>query len=720
MPYFPLTGIFYCFILRQPKVLSYQYAKKENRLMTQKSIMLSAFKHSIFKRLIRKSQARKAAVLISCFISLIANSAIAVGGLPDSPRDLTELGIQELMEIKISTVYGASKYEQKLTEAPASVSIVTAADIQQNGYRTLADILRSVRGFYTTYDRNYHYLGIRGVSRPGDYNSRFLLLIDGHRINDSIFDSASIGTEFPLDVDLIDRVEVIRGPSSSIYGTNAFLGVINVLTKKVSQFKGTEVSGEAASYDTYKGRLSYGNRFSNGMEAVLSGSVYDSKGSKDLYFKEFDNPATNNGIAGNADADNYYNLFTNLKFKGLSFQGVYSTRDKTIPTAPWGAEFNNPATETRDDIGYLDLKYERDFDSWQIKSRVYYDYYQYRGSYQLPADINKDDANGERWGTDLQLACNHFKNHHLILGGEFVDYFRQDQITYNVQPYTSYLDDKRNSQNWAFYIQDEFRIVDSLLINIGVRYDYYNTFGDTINPRAALIYQPLPMTALKFVYGSAFRAPTAYELYYNDGNISMKSNPALRPETIDTYELIYEQYFESRLRLTAVLFSNTIKDMISLERDSSDGLDVFRNVDRLETRGAELELEKQWNSGWKALISYTCQKTENRQTGEEATNSPHHLIKGILTIPLLKDKLSAGLEELYSSERKLLDGTQTGSFYITNVTLLCRNLLRGFDLSASVYNVFNLGYADPASREHVQSTIEQDGRSFRLKLTYRF
>ena len=84
------------------------------------------------------------------------------------------------------------------------------------GYRTLADILRSVRGFYVTNDRNYSYLGVRGFSRPGDYNARILLLVDGHRLNDNIFGAALIGTEFPLDVDLIERVEIIRGPSSSL------------------------------------------------------------------------------------------------------------------------------------------------------------------------------------------------------------------------------------------------------------------------------------------------------------------------------------------------------------------------------------------------------------------------------------------------------------------------------------------------------------------------
>lgn len=704
-------------MFRQSKVLSYQYAQEDNRVMTQRGIL-----ESIFKRLLRLSGAGRTAILIFLLlIFLIASPVIALGDVPDSAPDLTELDLQELMKIKISTVYGASKYEQKLTEAPASVSIVTSSDIQRNGYRTLADIIRNVRSFYTTYDRNYHYLGIRGVSRPGDYNSRLLLLVDGHRINDSIYDTAFIGTEFPLDVDLIDRVEIIRGPSSSIYGTNAFLGVINVLTKKGGQLKGAEVSGEAASYDTYKGRLSYGNNFSNGIEALVSGSYYDSGGHHDLYFKEFDSPADNYGVAQDADADKYYNMFTTLKFKDLSLQGAYSSRDKTIPTAPWETEFNNAGTSTRDDVGYLDLKYEHDFEAWQITSRLFYDYYQYRGTYMYSGDVtNRDNANGERWGADLKAVVDYFPKHRLILGGEFIDHIRQDQVTYNENPYSSYLDDRRTSQNWGFYIQDEFKICDALLLNIGVRYDHYDTFGETTNPRAALIYHPLPMTALKLVYGSAFRAPTAYELYYNDGNITAKSNPNLQPETIDTYELIYEQYFESQLRFTASLFYNNIKDMISLENDPSDGLNVFRNVSHLETRGAELELEKQWNSGWKGLISYTLQKTENEQTGEDATNSPQHLIKGILTIPLLKDKIVAGLEEYYTSKRKLLDGTTAASFFITNLTLSSHNLIQGLDLSFSIYNVFDKGYADPASEEHVQNSIEQDGRSFRLKLTYRF
>ena len=137
---------------------------------------------------------------------------------PDARTDFMEMSVEELMSVEVAMVVGASKYEQQVTEAPASVSIVSADDIKKYGYRSLADALRSVRGTYVTYDRNYNYLGTRGFDRPGDLNTRVLLLVDGHRINDNIFESAPVGTEFPIDIDLIDRIEVIRGPSSSLDG----------------------------------------------------------------------------------------------------------------------------------------------------------------------------------------------------------------------------------------------------------------------------------------------------------------------------------------------------------------------------------------------------------------------------------------------------------------------------------------------------------------------
>src|SRR5439155_12007827 len=159
----------------------------------------------------------------------------------------------------IPIVYAASKLEQKATEAPSSITVIGADEIKKYGHRTLADILRSVQGFHVSYDRNYAFLGARGVSL-GDFNSRILLLVDGHRVNNNLTDGAFIDTAFILDVDLIDRVEIIRGPGSVLYGNNAFFSVVNVITRQGKKLAGTEVSGEYGEFETFKGRATIGKQ----------------------------------------------------------------------------------------------------------------------------------------------------------------------------------------------------------------------------------------------------------------------------------------------------------------------------------------------------------------------------------------------------------------------------------------------------------------------------
>lgn len=218
---------------------------------------------------------RRAIILAAIFfLPIVVSPNAAAQNKPTTPN-LLDLSLEDLMAIEIDSVYGASGFKQKVTEAPASVTIITSDDIQKHGYRTLADILRNVRGFYVSYDRNYSYVGVRGFGLPGDYNSRVALLIDGHRVNDNIYEAALIGTEFPLDVDLIDRVEIIRGPNSSQYVASAFLAVINVITKRGADLPKVTVSGEAGSYGSYEGRVTFGNKFDNGLDLLLSGTVYD-------------------------------------------------------------------------------------------------------------------------------------------------------------------------------------------------------------------------------------------------------------------------------------------------------------------------------------------------------------------------------------------------------------------------------------------------------------
>ena len=204
-----------------------------------------------------------------------SNSARAADDTGKSLGELMDLGVERLIEIEIPTVVGASKHEQKVTEAPASVTIVTAEDIKRYGYRTLADLLNGVRGFYITYDRLYTYAGIRGVNRPGDYGGRLLILVDGRRVNDPIYDTAPLGTDFILDLDLIERVEIIRGPGSSLYVNNAVFGIVNIITRRGRRCQGSRDLRVVGAFEPCTGRLTYGDRCSNGLEILLSGTLQE-------------------------------------------------------------------------------------------------------------------------------------------------------------------------------------------------------------------------------------------------------------------------------------------------------------------------------------------------------------------------------------------------------------------------------------------------------------
>jgi outer membrane receptor for ferrienterochelin and colicins len=671
----------------------------------------------------RLSMVRMFVVIFCGIMFALPPRTVSAGNGDDATaqvKDLTALSPEELMQIEVATVYTASKFEQKVTEAPSSVSIITADEIKKYGHRTLADILRSVRSFFINYDRNYSYVGVRGFGRAGDYNSRILLLVDGHRINDNIYDAALLGTEFVVDVDLIDRVEVIRGPGSSLYGNNAFFAVINVITKRGKEIKGAELSGETGSFDTYKGRLTYGYNFRNGMEALVSGTLYDSNGDR-LFFPEFDDPATNNGVTNHTDYDRFHDGLAKLSYGDFTLEGVYSSRTKGKSTASFGVDFNDRRNKTIDTLWFVDLKYERSLSSkLDVKGRLFYDSYDFDGDFIYGGVVNKPVSHGRWWGGEAQVAAKPFDGHRLVIGSEYRNNLRQDQQDFDENPFNSYIDDKRSSSIWAGYIQDEYTIFRNLILNAGLRYDHYSTFGGTVNPRLALIYTPFDRTVFKLLYGSAFRAPNALELYYATASSMQKGNPALKPEQIDTYELIYEQYLGNNIRGAINGFYYKINDLIIQVTDPADGFLVYRNLDSAEAKGVEAELEGKWDNGLTGRVSYSYQDVRNSETDRPLINSPRHLAKLNLTVPVMRDKLFLGIEEQFTDRRETLSGGFAKSFFITNLTLFSRNLLKNLELSASLYNLFDYRYGDPGGPADRVDVIQHDGRTFRVKLTYRF
>jgi outer membrane receptor protein involved in Fe transport len=659
---------------------------------------------------------------LSC-LTLLAGLARAQ---ESGQTDLNGMSIEQLAKVKVDSVYGASKFLHKTADAPAAVTVVTAEEIQKYGYRTLADVLRTVQGFYVIYDRNYSYVGVRGLSRPGDYNARILFLLDGHRVNDNIYDGAYVGTEFPVDVDLIDRIEIIRGPNSSVYGTGAFAAVVNVITKRGRDLNTTELSTRAGSLNSYKGRVSFGERFDSGLETLLSGSFYNSKGNKRLFYPEFDSPATNNGVAVDADGDQSYSVFADIIYRDFNIHVVQNSRTKHIPTASFGTVFNDSRTRTTDARSYIDLQYSHTFGNWENLGRLSYDWYGYHGIYVTdyagtgvpPFTENYDAAKGTWLDFQGDASRVFFQRHRVTLGMEWRQDLQQQQVNYDIQPYFLYLDDHRSARVLAFYFQDEYSVRKDLDIVIGLRDDWHDKFGTSLSPRVGLLFHLNPNTDAKAIYSWAFRAPNSYESFYN-GNHSNTTNPGLKPERMRTWELDVDHRFGKTYYASGAGFLNRIDDLIEQNRDPFTGLPVYTNSAPQQTKGIEWEVGAKWPGGLEGAISHSLQDSENSVTDNVLTNSPKQLAKFNLSIPLVQKKVFASFDAQYTSRRRTIAQTDLGGFLVVNATLFARKFKEDFDFSAGLYNIFDKRYADSGGLEHVQTSIPQDGRSFRAKLIYR-
>lgn len=656
-----------------------------------------------------------------CLVLTLLALARATGFGAEPANNLLDLSLDQLSQIKIDTVYAASRFTEKVTDAPSSVTIVAQDEIKRFGYRTLSDIIQSVRSFDVTYDRAYSYTGVRGFTSLNDYGSRVLLLIDGHRMNDPIFDTAAVGTEALVDVDLIERVEFIRGPGSSLYGSNAFFGVINVVTRSGASVDGLEVSGRAGSLDTYRGRATFGKKFANGIELLISGTYYTSQGQDRLFFKEFNDPATNKGIAVDHDGDEFRSTLAKISYGIFTLEGGYVTRQKDVPTAWFGSVFNGPDT-TWDSRGYVGLRFEHEtVNKWTLTGRGYYDLLDYHQlaayDYDFGRAINNDSARERWWGLEAGATRTFRDQFRVSLGVEMRHSLDLIQRNYDEHPFTEYLNVSSEQLVVGTYADGHLKLTKELSLTAGLRWDYYDSFGHALNPRAGLIWKPRESSTVKLLYGEAFRAPNIYQLDYSTFN--QRSNSNLRPETIRTYEIAGDHYFMTHWRGSVSLFRNEISGLIDTVEDSNGNL-FYTNLTDAHVNGAEAEIEGKWDSGWLVRGSYTHQEAVSEVNDQRIANSPANLFKAHFTAPLLPAKIFASLELLYATDRLTLTRQSSGDTLLVNTTLHTQNLAPGLEVSASIYNLFDNDNRTPGGPQHLQDTLVQDGRTFRVKFTYRY
>lgn len=632
--------------------------------------------------------------------------------LPDlcaAASDVSQMGLDELLRVDVE---GASRYSQPLAETPSTATVVTAEEIRRYGFRDLGEALQTARGVYVTHDRTYTYLGIRGFGRPADYNTRVLLLQDGARTNDPLYDQAMIGHESPIEMEWIKRLEFVPGPSSASYGSNALFGIANAVL-----WNGADLDGTRVAVDVGEGRLGRvgllsGSRTEAGLDWVAGLSIYGRRGDN-LYFREFDSPATSNGVAHHLDGERYIKGLLKGSWENWRGSLSFASRVKDVPTGYYGTLFDTPGNFTRDRHLNLDLTHAMALSNeWSQQIRLHAGQYRYDANYLYAAVVSRDEAEATWWSAEYQLAYTGWRDHRWLLGAEVKRSESLKQKYFDISPRQDYLDVNNKGRSSGIFVQDEWRFSPHWLANLGLRVDSQSTASTLASPRAALIYRPVDELTVKFLYGRAFRAANEYERSYGDGGSTQKPNPDLKPERITTQEVAAEITPMPSLRLGLGHYRYTIYDLIDQVLDPADGLLIFRNQDAITARGWEAEAEALLTGGWRVRGSLAWQTV--KQPGGELSNSPNRLGKLLIDGPMPIAGWAMGLNLQAVDSRRTLQGLVPG--YVTGNLVLRETLKtkRGA-WSLGLYNISGKPYLDPGAREHTQNAIPSDGLQWRLR-----
>jgi iron complex outermembrane receptor protein len=638
-----------------------------------------------------------AAIMILCINTLQAETP------GEGEFDVTQLSLEQLLETEYIP---ARRIARQISDAPSAVSIVTAQDIQDYGYQTLADILKSMRGLYVTSSLAYDYLGGRGFGLPGDYAGRIMLTIDDYPTNDNFYNQIFIGEDALIDVEMIDRVEFIPGPGSTTYGNSAFLGVVNIVTKRGRDFDAIQLAGNFGDDGKRRNRLTYGKRLKNGVEFLLSASAYRDDGIS----AEFPELEDWEPFTGDPYANAEISPLKRGKNKRLFFKGGYgewawefATVRKTTQDSAFIGFFepidDGDIMERVDNNSFATIKYDRELSyNLDISVHIYSGRYLYE-SEAIGTDPSTEKSSGRWWGADFKFIGRWFDQHRLLFGTEYRKDYRQN---YEIEFIDSQGDTYKDTYNTdtrtiSFYAQDEYTLNEQLLLVLGLRHDNSSRSEENTSPRVALIYTPQPTSTFKLSYGKAFRDANPWEEL-------LTSSTELEPERMTTTELVWQQQIFSRAHLTASLYRNRVSDAVD------------KPYTKLDTVGQEIAFEYVQEDGFRLSASSTHQNTED-EAGNWLVNSPRWINKLNLAQPLLRNRLTAGFELQYISRRLDYERSSVKSNTIANLTLTARHIIPNAVLSLNLRNLFDERQEDVIDNP-ILYTLPSTGRSLWLSLEY--
>lgn len=615
-------------------------------------------------------------------------------------------------EVVITT---ATKRKSSVRKAPAVATVITADEIRSMGARDITDVLKTVPGFGVSINVSGGYMfEVRGI-RTAE-NEKILFMIDGHRMNTPFWGSGT-GEFNMLSVENIKQIEVIRGPGSALYGANAFVAAVNIITKNADDTEGIEVSAAGGSFDTKKFSLAGGKSFE---KFEIAGSVYHADSDGPALSIDADRFAGKPYSKTPGETDSYLKqneIFLKASCGDLAFTGQYFDKERGTYIG-FGNALTDGSIYSHKNF-WAELAYSHSFtDKASAKFRIYYDRFEEtddtrltvfpegypgfpEGMFGCPSFKNRTV------GIEIQSDLGLFKGNHLIAGVnyEYIEQYDVRRIA-NFNPWTgnplgSFQDISSwgnfnkdvTRKVWAVYLQDEWEISDGVNLIAGVRHDHYDDFGDTANPRLGLVWSFLKDADLKLLYGQAFRSPAFQELY-NDGNPSSIGNPNLRPEEIKTYEAALGYSFKSFYSLDAAYFHNDIDKLIT--RDTSSPA-RYTNMGGAEVEGIEIGLSGKYSADnfWK--LSHAWQNPKNADTDEELPNVPARRAAFSANYGICK-YLNAHADVLWTGKRPRVSGDDREdmpSYTVVDLTLIAKNFYKGLEVRGMIHNLFDEKYEDP-------------------------
>ena len=679
---------------------------------------------------------------------------LPLGHAADSLSEEKEFALTYGDEEMLSIATGAN---QPVARAPAVASVITAAQIKEIGATDLDQILETIPGLHVARSaRGYNPIYvIRGIH--SETNQQVLVLINGFPIT-NIFLGNRSDVWGGMPVKDIARIEVVRGPGSAVYGADAFSGVINIITKDADDIDGTEIGGRAGSFDSKDVWLLHGREY-GGIKTAFSIEYGTTDGQRETITADAETGldtlfGTSASLApgpvnlGRKYLDSRLDLgLQNWRLR-LGYQGR-----RGVKTGAGVAQALDPAGDNESDRFNADLSYHLTaIQNWDTTVELSYFNTSARANLVLfsagafggafpDGVIGNPDVYERHARAGISSFYTGWNKHRLRLGAGYnqSDLYRVNESrnytfapggipvplgsVIDVSDSAAFVREELRQVTYAF-VQDEWSFARDWNLTAGVRHDHYSDFGDTTNPRAAIVWQTDYNLTTKLLYGRAFRAPSFAELY-NINNPVVLGNPKLKPETIDTLELAFDYQISDKVRTGLSLFHYHMHDLIRFVTDPAPATTITaQNSGDQEGHGVEFELNWSLTKALRFTGNYAFQRSEDQRTQTDPGNAPHHqayLRASWQALP--KWSLSPQLKWIGERSRAAGD-TRPNLVGYTLVDLMLRHTPalhnEKLEFAAAVRNLFDASAYEPSlSPGLIPNDFPLAGRNFYLEAAYK-